>query len=240
MGALAVIAVIAFLVVYWKKKKFVQEPNDEFHDGAGVTAPPGVGGGPNAGMARVTPFNAYEQPTAQPYGVDMRQQYPGAWKPGPSFGFTPMVLPVPEDPNFQHNQQGSDLSATTASTGPPMGFAGVGTQPVQRRRTAQTVGGTSSTSRSSYSQPSSSGPYGKEREAYGTRRVTNASVASTEDGRGQEVVVPPWSVPGTSGHVRSPSATTGMSTSTAGSGPAASPLSTSAFDSRRRRSMPIM
>jgi hypothetical protein len=48
--------------------------------------------------------------------------------------------------------------------------------------------------------------------AYAGRRVTSASVASTEEGRGQEVVVPSWGVSGASGHARSPSAMMGSET----------------------------
>jgi hypothetical protein len=170
--------------------------------GGGVAGTGVVGGEANASAARVTPFNAYEQheheQQQQQFGVDMRQQHPhpDAWHPGPSFGFAPMVIPTPtpSSPTYP-TRQNSTLSGSSASSIPP---AGIGAYPHPHQTPAST------TSCSSYSQPSTSDVvYGKEQEAYAGRRVTNASVASTEEGRGQEVVVPSWGVPGSSSHARS-------------------------------------
>jgi hypothetical protein len=162
LGALAFFAVLAFGVVWLRKRKVGREFDDGV-GGGGEGQGQGVGEG-DEGAARVTPFNPFEE-------GEMSER---VWDPGPLFRFAPMVLPEPDD-RGGHARKSEELSGTSSSGSPV-------TQSHHRRGTVRTVGARSMTSRSSYSQRSS----GEEREVYG-RGVRDASGGSVEDGKGRGV-----------------------------------------------------
>jgi hypothetical protein len=153
-----VVVVVAFVVVWVRKRKVRREFDAGVGRGGGVF---GERVGEGDERAVVTPFNPFEE-------QEMSQQ---EWDPGSLYGFAPMVLPEPDD-RGEHARTSSELGGTSSS-GSPVEL--VGTQSHHRRRTMRTVGGKSTGSQSSYSQRSS----GEEREGYG-RSVGDAS------GRGGE------------------------------------------------------
>jgi hypothetical protein len=185
LGAFAVVAVLACVVVWVRKRKVGREIDDGVGEGGGGFGEgegegEGVGEG-DEGAARVTPFNPFE-------GGEMSER---VWDPGPLFRFAPMVLPEPDE-RGGHARKSEEVGSTSSS-GSPVEL--VGTQSHHRRRTMRTVGGKSTTSRSSYSQRSSGEGRGRSGEGRVRDSVSSAGsghAAREGVGEGEEVVeIPP-------------------------------------------------